>query len=244
MYKETFTEFGENQAYKLVAVTDLNGIDKVHSRKLYKDRINCVAVDFEREKHSVHDEKYRMRTVFIQTEDGLWCERKLLTSSVEKVEEKSNEIKVYTHNSIYRFEKTELKKVPYLDTANLIELYLSSSDHDYFGRGFYYDEEKRPHELVKYVCGGMFQDSVQIGFKEEDTLQGVVCRYFLGREVIEFYNTLYEQQNVTIPMVIHNTGKKDLEIGFQMYPYIWIISPGQKKVVVCTEQSKVVSSEL
>lgn len=39
----------ENQAYKLVAVTDLNGMDKVHSGSLYEERINCVAVDFERE---------------------------------------------------------------------------------------------------------------------------------------------------------------------------------------------------
>ena len=65
-----------------------------------------------------------------------------------------------------------------------------------------------------------------------------MCQYFPRREAIEFYNTLYEQQNVTIPMVIHNTGKKDLEIGFQMYPYIWIISQGQKKVVMRTKQTR------
>ncbi len=42
--KETFIEFGENQAYKLATVTDLNGMDKVCSRSLYENRINCVAV--------------------------------------------------------------------------------------------------------------------------------------------------------------------------------------------------------
>ena len=60
---------------------------------------------------------------------------------------------------------------------------------------------------------------------------------FPRREAIEFYDTLYERQNAAIPMVIHNTGKKDLKIGFQMYPYIWIISPGQKKVVMRTKQT-------
>ena len=238
MCKETFIEFGENQAYKLATVTDLNGMDKVCSRSLYENRINCVAVDFEREMISAHDEKYRMRIVFIQNEDGLWCKRELLTSIVERVEKCNAEIKVYTHNSIYRFEETELKKVPYLDTVHLIELYLSLEDNDYFGRGFYYDEEKRPHELVKHVCRGLFQDSVHIGLKEDDALQGVMCRYFPRREAIEFYDTLYERQNAAIPMVIHNTGKKDLKIGFQMYPYIWIISPGQKKVIMRTKQTR------
>lgn len=40
MCKETFIEFGENQAYKLATVTDLNGMDKVCSRSLYENRIN------------------------------------------------------------------------------------------------------------------------------------------------------------------------------------------------------------
>ena len=99
-------------------------------------------------------------------------------------------------------------------------------------------KKKRPHELVKHVCRGLFQDSVHIGLKEDDALQGVMCRYFPRREAIEFYDTLYERQNAAIPMVIHNTGKKDLKIGFQMYPYIWIISPGQKKVIMRTKQTR------
>lgn len=51
--KDNEGEFDRLQAYKLVAVLDSDGVDKVHTRNLYKDRINCIAVDFHYDKRIV-----------------------------------------------------------------------------------------------------------------------------------------------------------------------------------------------
>ena len=228
--KNNESEFDRLQAYKLVAVLDNDGVDKVHTRNLYKDRINCIAVDFHYDMRPVYDGKYRMNMKFVQTEDGLWCKRRLHTSIVLKVEETKNGVNIHTYNSIYVFEKAILKEIPYQDSANLIELYLSLEDNDYFGKGFYYDADKQTHELVEIVHVGMFQDCVLVCFMPEDELHGCVCRYF-PNEQIEFYNTLYGQQDYSTPMLIHNTGKKDLIICFQMFPYKWTIAPGESKYI-------------
>ena len=58
-----------------------------------------------------------------------------------------------------------------------------------------------------------------------------VCRYFPNAKV-EFYDTLYGQQDYSTPMLIHNTGKRDLVVGFQMYPYEWKIEPGTSKHIM------------
>ena len=41
--------------------------------------------------------------------------------------------------------------------------------------------------------------------------------------------SLYGQQDYSTPMLIHNTGKRDLIVGFQMYPYEWKIEVGTSK---------------
>ena len=227
---ENKREFDRKQAYKLVAVTDANGVDKVHTRRLYKDRINCIAIDFHYDERPVYEDKYRMNMTFAQTERGLWCKRRLHTSIVLKVEETKNGVNIHTYNSIYVFERAILKEIPYQHSANLIELYLSLEDNDYFGKGFYYDAGKQPHELVEIVHIGMLQDSVLVCFMPGDELHGCVCRYFPNNQV-EFYNTLYGQQDYSTPMLIHNTGKKDLIICFQMFQYKWTIAPGESKYI-------------
>lgn len=122
-------------------------------------------------------------------------------------------------------EKTELKEVLYQDEANLIELYMSLEDDNYFGAGVYYDAEKKIYELREYVHLGMFQDSVLIHLAEKEMV--TACRYFPTGNYVEFYDTLYGQQDYSTPMLIHNTGKKELPIRFQMYPHVWTIKPGE-----------------
>ena len=225
-------EFDPEQAYRLVAVTDKNERDKVHSHVFYEDRFNCVAVNFHYDDFPSHGDKYCMNMKFIQTEDGLWCKRGLHTSTVWEVKETENGVKLITSNSIYVFEKAELNEVTYQDEANLIELYMSLEDDDYFGKGFYYDTEKKPHELREHVHVGMFQDSVLIHFIKEENLQGCACRYFPMGNYVEFYDTLYKQQDYSTPMLIHNTGKKDLPIRFEAYPHVWTIKPGESKRIM------------
>ncbi len=225
-------EFNKEQAYRLIAVTDKNSVDKVNSNKLYKSRINCIATNFCYDEHSFHEGKYRMQMIFIQTDSGLWCTRKLHTSLVSHVEEHENQIKIYTANSIYTFEKAVLNKIPYRDESNLIELYLSLEDSSYFGKGFYYDANKKPYELEKYVHYGRIQDSVLINCLSCEELQSeTVCRYF-PKGCIEFYDTLYGQQDYSTPMLIHNTGKEPLVVRFQFHPKEWTILSGESKYII------------
>ena len=72
-----------------------------------------------------------------------------------------------------------------LDEANLIELYLSLTEDNHFATGFYYDADRKVHELVEYVHVGMFTDSVLIGTYEEVIYNEYVCRYFLRDTCIE-----------------------------------------------------------
>lgn len=234
--KERF-KFNKEQTYRLIAVTDKNGTDKVHSSQLYESHINCIATNFHYDEFSYYEGKYRMRMMFVQTKSGLWCSRYLHTSFVSQVEENENQIKIYTNNSIYTFEKAELKKIPYRDESNLIELYLSLEDNDYFGKGIYYDTDKKPYELEKKVHIGTFQDSVLIKCPDCKNLQELfVCRYF-PNGYVEFYDTLYGQQDYSTPMLIHNTGKNPLIICFQFYPHKWTIASGESKYIIpfCSE---------
>lgn len=232
MDRNELYEFDPEQPFKLIAVTDKNGNDKVHTRELYEERINCIANNFHYEEHPYYDDKYRLHMEFIQNENGLWCKKGLHTSTIWGVKETDTGIIIVTRNSIYVFEKAELKEVPYQDESNLIELYMSLEDSFYFGKGFFYDVEKKPHELKAHIHLGMFQDSVLINFAETDNVQWCVCRYFPMYEYIEFYNTLYQQQEYATPMLIHNTGKKELSVRFQMQSRVWIIQPGKSKRII------------
>lgn len=229
-------QFDKGQYYKLIAVTDENGVDKVYTRELYKERINCIATSFHFDKYPEYQGMHRLRMTFIQTGDGQWCRRHLHTSVVRMVEETAKGFNVHTYNSVYVFERAEIKEVPHKEAADLIELYMSYEDSYYFGKGFYYDSKKEIHELRIYIHDGWFQDSVLL-FLDDGLKSNCVCRYFPNTKIelnakIKFYDTLYGQQDYSIPMLIHNTGKRELTIGFQRYPHEWKIEPGTSKYIV------------
>lgn len=236
MSKEVATkkryEFDTEQAYRLVAVTDKNGRDKEHYRDFYEAIVKCVAVNFHYDDVPSHEEYYRSRMKFVRNELGQPVCRSLHTSTVWSVEETENGVKLMTSNSIYVFEKAEIKEIPKLEEANLIELYMSLEDDYCFGAGFYYDAEKNAHELREYVHLGMFQDSVLIHIVKDELLMDCACRYFPMGNSVEFYDTLYCEQDYSTPMLIHNTGKQELQIRFQMYEHVWTIKPGESKRII------------
>ena len=223
------------KVYKLVAVTDKNGTDKVNSRSLYKERINCLATNLR------YDEKiFKDKTTetilcvdFIQDEEGKWINRHLNTSPVYKVVEVENGIDICTLNSIYTFIEAEMIPPVYQDEANLIELYLSRERDDRFIKGFYYDEDKVPHELAAGVHLGMFVDSVLMRFvAEEDQIKylgSYACRYFIRYSGIEFYDTIYGQQAYPIDILIHNVGNYDMEVKVEFLPEEWVVPVGESK---------------
>lgn len=73
-------EFNREQAYRLIAVTDKNGIDKVHSRQIYESRINCIAINFHYDKQPSYEGEYCMNMTFVQDENGQMCRKNLHTS--------------------------------------------------------------------------------------------------------------------------------------------------------------------
>lgn len=225
-------EFNPKQAYRLMAVTDRTGRDKSHTHYFYEAIVNCVAVNFHYDDFPSHEEYYRSRMQFVRNELGQPVYRSLHTSTVWNVEETENGVKLMTSNSIYTFEKAEVREIPKLDESNVIELYMSLEDDYCFGAGFYYDAEKNTYELKEHVHLGMFQDSVLIHIVKDELLMDCVCRYFPMGRYVEFYDTLYKQQDYSTPMLIYNTGNMDLQIRFQMYEHVWTIKPGESKRII------------
>jgi len=128
------------------------------------------------------------------------------------------------------FEPTTLKEPVFQDEAELIELYLSTGSHDMFCTGYYYDADKNPHELVNHMHVGTFQDSCLI--MQKDRIGATVCRFFPFPDSIEFYDTIYHQQDYSRRMLIHNAGKTPIQVKFERFPAKWTIQPGDSKIIV------------
>lgn len=226
-------EFDKQQAYKLVAVTDREGNDKTHSQPLYADAEGFIAVNLRYDEKSNYNGFQRMHLDFVQDEEGRWVNRGIHTSPVYEVKTTDNGIAIHTHNSVYVLEKAELKETPICTDKNTIELYLSMDEHYHFGKGFYWDEAGTPHELEADINVGTFTDTVLIGIPEHSFFGEYACRYYYRRSSIEFYDTLYHQQDYSKPMLIHNTSKdKPLLICFEGYDREWTIAPGESKQIM------------
>lgn len=227
-------EFNREKAYRLVGITDRVGRDKVATKSTYGERINCVAVNLRYDRSPVYGttDAFRMKMTFIRDAEGQPIQRKLHTGVVCFVEKTERGLKIHTQNSIYVMEEAEVTELMPLDEANLIELYLSLDDDCHFAAGFYYDADRKAHELVEYMHVGMFTDSVLIGTYEDALYGSYVCRYYWRSNSIEFYDTIYGQQDYSTLMLIHNTGKRDLIIQFEFYPKKWTIKPGESKMII------------
>ncbi len=225
-------EFDKQQAYKLIAVTDKEGNDKTHSQPLYADAEGCIAVNLRYDEGSDYNGFQRMHLDFVQDEKGNWINRGIHTSSVYEVKPTEKGIAIHTHNSIYVLENAVLKDTPICTNKNTIELYLSLDDRYHFGKGFYWDENGEPHELVADINVGMFTDTVLIGLPDKRIGGDYICRYYY-RSDIKFYDTLYHQQDYSKPMLIHNTSKdKPLQISFEFYDKKWTLAPGESKQIM------------
>lgn len=205
-----------NAAYRLTDVQDHQGNSRVESRKLYRDRVGCLATD-------LHWEGQTLRMVFVQDGAGNWIKRRLHTSTVLGIEEKDGCLAVKTLNSVYLLEPAALpedlpEEYPAAsleegDTGELIELYLSE-EGNHFCKGTYWDREGTAHPLAASMHLGMVVDSCLIG--DAECMERFYCRYYVqGPRDIEFYDTLYGQQEYVIPLLIHNCGTIPLEIRFE-----------------------------
>lgn len=224
-------DFDIESAYRLIDVQDHSGNSKVESRDLYKNLVGCIAQKIRYHAAYLEDGSTQIiRMNFAMDGEGHWINRRLRTSPVIAVSKKENRIEIKTVNSIYVLEPAVLPPHEYQDASDLIELYLSDEGNR-FVKGFYYDSEKVAHELVAFVHEGLLVDSCLIHFAE-DFITGIVCRYFIQPETVEFYDTLYHQQEYKTPVLIHNCSDEPMNIEFPFSAEVWTIEPwGELRIV-------------
>lgn len=221
----------KNAVYRLLDVLDHQGHSRVESRKLYRDRVGCLA-------HDLHRDGNTLRMTFVRDPAGNLIKRHLHTSTVVGLEEQRGLLVVKTLNSMYLLEPVEpqvlaenpdvfpaaLLGEPY--EGELIELYLME-EGDHFCKGIYWDAHRAAHslELLRHV--GMVVDSCLLRDPCGEP-ERFYCRYYLELpEKVEFYDTLYGQQDYSIPILIHNCGTIPLHILLAIYGEVGTVDPGK-----------------
>ena len=221
-----------DNTYRLASIFDRAGnrradVDHRH-QEFYSNLEGCIAQNIREDTNFFTGDKI-MRVDVVQDPNGNPINRNFKTSPLEELRELNDGgLEIVTMRSVYRFEPAELKPPVYQDDTDLIELYLCDTNSQ-FGAGYYYDEEKQPHPLYGSVHLGTFQDSVMVCLAEEPGI--CTCRFFPKGRTVEFYNTLYRQQDYSRRILIHNTGKIPLEIQFEGFRATWIILPGESKMI-------------
>lgn len=220
----------QEETWRLIEVLDHNGKNKGDSAPLYSERMYCIAKNIRPRQVSV-DGDYILCMDFIQNPEGQWINRHLNTSVVSKISVKGDILTIHTRNSVYKFQKVDVGKPDYLDEAGVIELWLDNS-YEHFCKGIYYNKKKEPEDLTGDMHVGMFTDTYLIGVREQCDYGNYICRYYLGGNKIEFYDTIYHQQDYSERMIIHNTGTEPLQIEFEGYYATWTIHPGKSKSII------------
>lgn len=221
----------KNSVYRLLDVLDHQGHSRVESRKLYRDRVGCLATDLHRDGNT-------LRMTFVRDPAGNLIKRYLHTSTVVSLEERSGLLVIKTLNSVYTLEPVEaqvLAEVPDVFPevilgkpyeGELIELYLME-DNDHFCKGIYWDAHRAAHSLELLRHMGMLVDSCLLRDPCGEP-ERFYCRYYLQLPgEVEFYDTLYGQQDYSIPILIHNCGTIPLNILLAGYGRVGTVDPGR-----------------
>lgn len=220
-------EFAEDKYYQLLDVRDLFGRSKAHMNELYSRRVGCITDNIYIRPYSSQTEGLHLYVWFTQDKDGNFINRRLRTSEVSEVIV-GEDIQVITANSIYVFRETQPKTPELRQATNLLEFWLGTGDY-LFDKGVHYDDSGVPHLLTNSVHLGTFQDSCLIQYQE--TMCPTVARFFPHHAGVEFYDTIYGQQDYSTPMLIHNTGKMPLTVEFQFGGVEHIIEPGEDLLI-------------
>ena len=217
-------EFNTESAYRLVDVQDHSGNSKIESRDLYKERVGCIAKKIRSSTLNIEGKPCQIIWMeFVMDGSGRWTYKRLRTSPVTDVTQKGEHIEIKTLNSIYVLEPAVLPPQEYQDAADLIELYLSDEGNR-FVKGLYYDADKVPHDLEAFVHEGLIVDSCLVHFAD-NFITGIVCRYFIQPDTIEFYDTLYHQQEYITPILIHNCSDNPMQVEFPFSIDVLTIEP-------------------
>ena len=220
-----------NAAYRLLDVQDHQGHSRVESRKLYRDRVGCLATD-------LHWDGETLRMTFVRDPAGNLIKRHLHTSPVVCAEERNGQLVIRTLNSVYLLEPTgeqlpaeeplcfPAEALDGTGEGELIELYLME-ENDHFCKGTYWDARGAAHPLAVTRHVGMAVDSCLL-YDAQDGPGRFYGRYYLQSPgEVEFYDTLYGQQDYSVPFFIHNCGTIPLIISLEGYGQAGTVAPGQ-----------------
>lgn len=219
-----------SHAYRLIDVLDRESeTSKVHTDRLYEDRVGAVAINLRPEKPE-KDGSFRVYMDFVRLANGLMTSMYLHTSSVESIVETEDELRIVTCNSIYIMKRTTLPDPDYLDEKELLELFISNQASYMFCRGVYYDENGIPVELKGMEHPGMFTDSFLIGLPNKYEWGSFLCRYYVGWDSIDFYSIECDR------MMIHNEGKDPIALKIGSHD-MGIVEPGKTRMLERKEKS-------
>ena len=216
----------KHAVYRLVDVQSPDGHSKVETQPLYRERAGCIAKNL---RVIPFGSGTAVRMDFVQDAGGNWINRPLRTSPISEISEEDM-LTIRTKNSIYILEPAELVEPEYPEDTELIELFLSE-DGMRFCKGIYHDADKKLHELQCITHLGMVTDSCLIYTVDDNNLDECMCRYFPESGGVEFYNTLYNQQDYSRRLLIHNTGLQPLKIRFESYDAVWTLLPGEQRMI-------------
>ena len=119
-------------------------------------------------------------------------------------------------------ERATLVPTKFQNAKELIELYLTD-EGDRFAKGYYYDGDGNAHELIACIHQGMLVDTCLIHCASDDLMLRFVCRYYIAPDEVMFYNTLYGQQDYSLPILIHNNSAEPMTITLEWSPDSWTI---------------------
>lgn len=223
----------EGKTYKLANILDHNGRSKMDGgrddRERYQRWAGCYTNNIRIVTREYLGETYKCLSVnFVSDADGNYTNRHLRTSPILKIEEGIGRVIVHTGNSVYVFVEWRLPEPPIRNASNLIELWLGTGDHR-FDKGVHYDAAGLPHILQLSIHLGTMRESFLICHM--DNPGNIVARYFSGFQGIEFYDTIYGQQDYSTPIWVHNTADYELSIRFQFAKVEHRIAPGEELLI-------------
>ncbi len=221
--KERKLYLNTQPVYRLVKITDCNGLDKSNTNSLYQERIQCVG------RIRRCEVGKRMSIHFIEDQDANPICLYLNSSEVLIKEELEDSLVVTTKNTVYTFVKTERTLPPLLNMqGNVIELYYTEEGNTMAAGFFYVEDMIIELEASEHI--GMFVDSLIIQVNRE--VEGIVpywdiCRYYLAPNSMRFYKTIYQRDSLIedCTIVIHNTTEENVAVSFEFGERAWYISP-------------------
>lgn len=222
--------FDERKAYKFISVKGNFGQD-LSEHNFFRNILNCIAVNFRWEEKNSDFYFPGICMTFVQKSDGTWIRRPLHVGGVSRIFETESVLEIYTNTAVYVFEAAFLREPTFLDEASVLELYMSFNEVSCFGKGYFYDALKNPHELYKYELCGKNPGPVFLQY-EEGSILHCSCTYQVITKGVEFHVTPHREQNSFMPMVIHNTGDYPILIWFHRGSKTWTILPGETKRII------------